>query len=120
MGLVEWTAVLGNVGEFPGAIAVVVTLALLVCQMRQNTRAIESQATIGIAQMSPQNAMIAAEGPRVPRRGGAVERRPATQHGSDGPADRFREHLSSVRTRYRYRRLPRIARPQTEAFRFAS
>ena len=44
MGLMEWTAILGNVGEFLGSIAVLATLLYLAMQMRQNTQAMRSTA----------------------------------------------------------------------------
>jgi hypothetical protein len=40
MNVIEWTALLGNIGEFVDAIAVVVTLIYLATQIRQNTNAI--------------------------------------------------------------------------------
>ena len=39
MTLIEISEVLGNFGEFVGAIAVVVTLLYLTTQIRQNTKA---------------------------------------------------------------------------------
>ncbi len=42
MDLMSAAQLLGNVGEFVGAVAVVVTLAYLVVQIRQNTRSINS------------------------------------------------------------------------------
>jgi hypothetical protein len=41
MGLIEWTALLGNVGEFLGSLAVMVTLVILVVQVRDSARAVE-------------------------------------------------------------------------------
>ncbi len=41
MGWLDWTALLGNLGEFLGSIAVMVTLAILVVQVRQSARAVE-------------------------------------------------------------------------------
>lgn len=43
MDLMSTAQVLGNFGEFVGAIAVVVTLIYLVFQIRQNTQSIQSQ-----------------------------------------------------------------------------
>ena len=43
MTLVEAAVVVGNLGEFVGAIAVVVTLACLARQVRQNSQLIRSQ-----------------------------------------------------------------------------
>ena len=37
----EWTGLLGNLGEFLGSIAVMVTLAILVVQVRQSAKAVE-------------------------------------------------------------------------------
>ncbi len=42
MTLIETSQLLGNFGEFFGAIAVVVTLGYLVLQVRQNTKALKS------------------------------------------------------------------------------
>ena len=44
MGLLEWTSLLGNVGEFVGSIAVLATLIYLAIQLRENTRTIRIQA----------------------------------------------------------------------------
>ena len=44
MNIVEWSQVLGNFGELLGAIAVVITIAFLTSQIRQNTRALRSNA----------------------------------------------------------------------------
>lgn len=44
MTVIEWSQVVGNLGEFLGAIAVVVTLIFLTSQMRQNTRALRANA----------------------------------------------------------------------------
>ena len=46
MGLTEWTGVLGNVGEFVGAIAVVVTLAYLARQIGAQNAAMRQTAAI--------------------------------------------------------------------------
>ena len=43
MSLMEWTQILGSVGEFAGAIAVVVTLLYLARQVRQSGRQVEHQ-----------------------------------------------------------------------------
>ena len=37
MGLLEWSSLLGNIGEFVGALAVLVTLVYLAIQIRENT-----------------------------------------------------------------------------------
>ncbi len=42
MSTLEFSQLLGNYGEFIGAIAIVVTLIYLAMQLRQNTRAIQS------------------------------------------------------------------------------
>lgn len=42
MTLAEWAQLLGNIGEFVGAIAVVATLAYLSVQIRQNSRVVEA------------------------------------------------------------------------------
>ncbi len=42
MSTLEFSQLLGNYGEFVGAIAIVVTLIYLAMQLRQNTRAIQS------------------------------------------------------------------------------
>ena len=44
MDLITTTQLLGNIGEFVGAIAVVATLAYLAMQIRQNTRAVQASA----------------------------------------------------------------------------
>jgi hypothetical protein len=41
MNLMDWTALLGNVGEFLGSLAVMVTLVILVVQVRDSARAVE-------------------------------------------------------------------------------
>jgi hypothetical protein len=41
MELMEWTELLGNLGEFIGSLAVMVTLVILVVQVRQSARAVE-------------------------------------------------------------------------------
>ncbi|MEJ2130828.1 MAG: hypothetical protein P8Y95_04210 [Gammaproteobacteria bacterium] len=49
----EWTIQdLGAIGEFVGAIAVVVTLAYLAVQIRQNTAAMRAQSTTTVAQLA--------------------------------------------------------------------
>ncbi len=45
MGLMEWGALLGNVGEFVGAIAVVVTLFYLAVQVRHSREATDANTT---------------------------------------------------------------------------
>jgi hypothetical protein len=42
MTFLEWTSVLGNIGEFVGAIAVVVTLIYLAAQVRLGKEATEA------------------------------------------------------------------------------
>ena len=41
MNLMEWTELLGNLGEFLGSLAVMVTLVVLVVQVRQSAKAVE-------------------------------------------------------------------------------
>jgi len=48
MDLMSISSLLGNIGEFIGAIAVVATLGYLVVQIRQNTAAITSQTYEGV------------------------------------------------------------------------
>ena len=43
MGMVEWSSILGNIGEFVGSIAVLATLLYLAMQIRQNTRGMRAQ-----------------------------------------------------------------------------
>jgi hypothetical protein len=43
MTLMDWSELLGNFGEFVGAIFIVVTLIYLMVQLRQNTTSIRSQ-----------------------------------------------------------------------------
>ena len=50
MTVIELSQVLGNFGEFFGAIAVVVTLAYLVVQIRQNTRSLNDSRELAKAQ----------------------------------------------------------------------
>jgi len=50
MNLLEVTALLGNVGEFVGAIGVIVTLVYLSVQVRQNTRSLDISQRQAIAQ----------------------------------------------------------------------
>lgn len=52
MGFLEWTAVLGNVGEFVGAIAVVVTLGYLAVQVRHSKDALDANTTSVRAQIA--------------------------------------------------------------------
>lgn len=40
MGWMEWTELLGNLGEFLGSLAVMVTLVILVVQVRQSAKAV--------------------------------------------------------------------------------
>ena len=75
MDFVDTTQVLGNLGEFFGAIAVVVTLAYLAVQMRQNTKALKVSAyqefvsrQVQISDMSTRHADVLArvhEEPKV-------------------------------------------------------
>ena len=44
MSVVEWSSVLGNIGDFLGSIGVIVSLVYLAVQIRQNTRSILSHA----------------------------------------------------------------------------
>lgn len=41
MSLIQWTELLGNLGEFLGSLAVMVTLVVLVVQVRQSAKAVE-------------------------------------------------------------------------------
>ena len=50
MTLVETAQLLGNFGEFVGAIAVVVTLGYLAIQIRQNTRSQDQSRKAVVAQ----------------------------------------------------------------------
>ena len=49
MSILEISEILGNLGEFVGAIGVVVTLVYLAYQIRQNTRQLEQNVTIAKA-----------------------------------------------------------------------
>ena len=49
MTILEISEILGNLGEFVGAIGVVVTLVYLAYQIRQNTRQLEQNVTIAKA-----------------------------------------------------------------------
>ena len=48
--MIETTQILGNLGEFVGAIGVVLTLGYLAVQVRQNTRALEMTERQAVAQ----------------------------------------------------------------------
>ena len=50
MDLMTTAQLLGNFGEFLGAIAVVVTLIFLTLQIRQNTKSLDESRTIALAQ----------------------------------------------------------------------
>ena len=55
MTVIELSQVLGNFGEFFGAIAVVVTLIYLAIQLRQNTKGIRAQSYYNV--LSGKNAL---------------------------------------------------------------
>ena len=71
MTSLELSALLGNYGEFIGAIAVVATLVYLSSQIRANTRSMRSQALL---QSSVQYQQLLLEPVRVPRLQSAIER----------------------------------------------
>ncbi len=50
MTLMETSQLLGNFGEFIDAIAVVLTLAYLALQLRQNTRSLDEGRRLALAQ----------------------------------------------------------------------
>jgi hypothetical protein len=52
---------LGNIGEFVGAVAVVVSLIYLALQIRQNTRQLDHNSEVVSANVELENARIAAE-----------------------------------------------------------
>ena len=60
MSLTEVTQILGNLGEFFGSIAVVVTLIYLVVQVRQSARLIEHQGHLGASEQLTQFLALAA------------------------------------------------------------
>ena len=63
MGLMEWTGVLGNVGEFLGSIAVIATLAYLAVQVRQNTEVLRDNAVSRVTEsFSRYRHLLAQEG----------------------------------------------------------
>jgi hypothetical protein len=61
MSLVESTQVLGNIGEFVGAIAVVATLIYLAIQVRQSKAALDANTNIAKASLSFEAARSRAE-----------------------------------------------------------
>ena len=62
MTLMETAQLLGNFGEFLGAIAVVVTLGYLVVQIKQNTSALRATSRLQIASGYRENNRLLADG----------------------------------------------------------
>ncbi|MEH6605634.1 MAG: hypothetical protein V7711_08635 [Pseudomonadales bacterium] len=62
MSVTEWASLLGNIGEFVGAIAVLATLIYLAIQVRQNTNTIAGATEMDIArEMAAFHARITAD-----------------------------------------------------------
>ena len=64
MELTEWSAVLGNFGEFVGALAVVATLAYLAVQVRQSKQSMDRNSQIILAQNYQTRAVAGEDGMR--------------------------------------------------------
>ena len=65
MSFIEITAVLGNLGEFVGAIAVVVTLFYLSVQIRQNSRSVKATAAQSVVQSLAEAYSVTASSPEL-------------------------------------------------------
>lgn len=63
MGLMEWSSVLGNLGEFVGSVLVFVTLIFLIVQVRETRRGINASNFINATHMfNPVNIAIFSDG----------------------------------------------------------
>ena len=67
MTIMEIAQLLGNLGEFFGAIAVVATLGYLAVQIRQNTRSMDENRRLAIAQGYETRSTIVAQAMPVAR-----------------------------------------------------
>ena len=61
MTIIEWTEVLGNVGEFVGSIVVLATLVYLAIQVKQSKELLERQEKIALSQVYQERAIKNAE-----------------------------------------------------------
>jgi hypothetical protein len=64
MSLVEWSAVLGNIGEFLGSIAVLATLIYLAVQVRYSRQLLEENRKIALSQVYQGRSVMRIEGAR--------------------------------------------------------
>ena len=67
MTLMDTAQLLGNLGDFIGAIAIVITLIYLVLQLRQNTHALHAQSRQGILAASQAEVLTMIENPDLIR-----------------------------------------------------
>lgn len=65
MTLIEWTAILGNIGEFVGSLAVLVTLIYLTVQVRHSKKLLEENRKIALGQAYQTRTGFRLEGSRA-------------------------------------------------------